>query len=217
MKKIVLLVSFFCLITIKGETFVHLETLDTLIKQLKLKTSRAEFIDTPQLLESIIEELHVILNELQSLSCFTHNALGNLAHIGQNFNIISEKISNLIPEKQIVLTIRSKDKEIKKNTSISHTLKVLEKYHLSLTKNIRSIDSINKILHATIDELENIQQEIYDLAHTIKDLALAYRHEAHELFTVALKLFTLTGIESDTGPYLDELEIGATNMIPLNQ
>jgi hypothetical protein len=185
--------------------FTDAHNLNILIKQLHLKTSRAEFIDTPTLLQNIINELYTIQNELQSLSLFTHDALQNLSQASQNFNTISEQLSAIIPQSQLSITITPKVKTPRTKTSLSRTLKVLEKNQIILTKNIKNLNLVNKILEATLQELEVLQQEIYNLGLTVKQLALAYHTQAKDLFLIALKLFTLTGIESETGPYLGEV------------
>jgi len=194
--------------TIYTQPISHMNNLNGLIKQLRLKTHRAEFIDTPQLLQSIITELYTIQGEFQSLSIFTHQILQNLSDASSSFNAISEQLSNIIPEKQVTITLQPKNRPERKKTSISRALKTLEKYHVALGKSIRDITLVNKILQATLDELESIQNEIATLGNTVKTLALSYHHQAKDLFAISLKLFTLAGIESDTGPYLcqaDEL------------
>jgi hypothetical protein len=199
-----LTICFLSIITsaICAEQQSHASNLNHLIKQLRLKTHRSEFIEAPQLLQSIISELYMIQSEFQSLSIFTHQILQNLSDATVSFNAISEQLSNIIPERQIALTLEPKNKAAKKKTSLSHALKTLEKYHVSLGKNIRDITTVNKILHATLEELEAIQIEISSLANTVKTLAISYHHQSKDLFAVALKLFKLAGIESDTGPYL---------------
>ena len=180
----------------------HVDNLDGLIKQLRLKTYRAEFIDTPALLQSIIQELYMIQSEFQSLSLFTHQILQNLSDTTTSFNAISEQMSNIIPERQVTVTFNPKKKPLKKRHSLSRTLKILEKYQDFLGKNIRDIGTVNKILQATLLELESLQQDINMLGQTVRSLALSFHHQAKDLFAIALKLFALAGIESETGPYL---------------
>lgn len=185
---------------------LHITNLNNLIAQLKLKTHRAEFIDTPHLLETIINELYAIQDELQNISLFTHGALQNMAEIANNLNTISEQVSALVPEQQIDITLKTKVKAPRKSTTLSRTLKVLEKHRTLLKKHMRDFNTVNQILLATLQELETIQNEIYSLAHSVHSLSRCYHHQAKDLFAIALRLFKLTGIESDTGPYLCEAE-----------
>lgn len=207
MKKLLLgLLSLSTMVALPELPTLHSNKLDTLIKRLKLHTHRGDLIDTPLLLQNIITEVYSIQESLQSLSCFTHNALQELSDITQKFNTISSQISNIISKPQITVPFNPKINKAKKTTSLSKTLKVLEKNHRILSKSMNNIDTVNKILRATLQELEALQNEIYALAQTVNTLAFSQHHQAKDLFLIALKLFTLTGIESDTGPYLCEAD-----------
>ncbi len=207
MKKLLIgLLSLCTIVAIPELPVLHSNKLDTLIKRLQLQTHRAEFIDTPALLQDIITEVYSIQEALQSLSYFTHNALKELSDITQKFNTISSQISTIIAKPQVTLSFTPKTTKPKKTTSLARTLKVLEKHHRMLSKNMSNLDTVNKILRATLQELETLQNEIYTLGQTVNALAFSQHHQAKDLFLIALKLFSLTGIESDTGPYLCETD-----------
>lgn len=206
MNKVCFYIVSLLLITAHAHQVSHLNKLDSLIKQLRLKTYRAEFIHTPELLQCIITELYAIQNEFEALSVFTHQTLQNLSDTTTTFNSISEQISTLISEPQIDISFQPKKKVAKKSSSLARTVKTIEKYSVSLNKNIKNLTAVNKILQATLEELESIQNDIHSLAQTVKTLSISYHHQAKDLFLVALKLFRLAGIEDQTGPYLCQLD-----------
>lgn len=141
--------------------------------------------------------------ELQSITLSINTSLHNSAAQLATHTQIAARLSNLVPAKETVYNESIKEKNPKKNTSLTQCLKILDKYEKVLHSS-KAINHIEEILTSIIPVVDGVEKEVIDLGRISQELSFAQIAQARDMFNIALRFYKLTGIEGQTGPYISD-------------